>query len=297
MTKMITNATLAAACLVGGALMSSVASAQTASFTSSYTGGSGSTTSCSSTYSIMGKEPTTGRHPVMIWTVGTGQSYTDAMSTAVLDAAVARGFVVASVQYNSGTFGSGSTLTNRARCIYNGASTTSALSKLCARATADCSKGVVVAGLSQGSIMADLARNFDSRVQAAWGTGNGVKYSIYDLTSVVANGTSRVLSNTRLRVINGIQDTFVAGSDGTRTQNERLTGFDCASTATNCLQSNGAGWYIVQNSQVQDGQADHCYMTYGGCSGPSGLDQNWVTGTDVWTLNANLNWLQTFVTP
>lgn len=297
MTKLITRNTLTIGALASAALISSAACAQTASFTSSYTGGSGSSTSCSSTYSIMGKEPTTGRHPLLIWTVGTGQSYTDAMSTAVLNAAVARGFVAASVQYNSGTFGSGSTLTNRARCIYNGANVNSALSKLCARATADCSKGIVVGGLSQGSIMADLARNFDSRVQAAWDTGNGVKYSIYDLTSTVANGSARVLSNTRLRVINGIRDTFLAGSNGTRAQNERLTGFDCSSTATNCLQSNGAGWYIVSDSQVQDGQADHCYMTYGGCIGASSLDNDWVNGTDVWTLNANLDWLQTFVTP
>jgi hypothetical protein len=297
MTKLITRNTLAAGCLLSAALLSSAASAQTASFTSSYTGGSGSTSSCSSTYSIMGREPTTGTHPVLIWTVGTGQSYTDSMSTAVLNAAVARGFVAASVQYNSGSFGSGTTLTNRARCIYNGSNVNSALSKLCARPTANCSKGIVVAGLSQGSIMADLARNFDSRVQAAWGTGNGVKYSIYDLNSVVANGSSRVLSNTRLRVINGIGDTFLKGSDGTRTQNKKLTGFDCGGTATNCLQSGGNGWYIVTNSQVQDGQADHCYMTYGGCSGATGLDNNWVNGTDPWTLSANLNWLQTFTTP
>jgi hypothetical protein len=297
MTKLITRNALTAGCLLGAALLSSAASAQTASFTSSYTGGSGATSSCGSTYSIMGKEPTTGTHPVLIWTVGTGQSYTDSMSTAVLNAAVARGFVAASVQYNSGTFGGGFILTNRARCIYQGSSANSALSKLCARPTADCNKGVVVAGLSQGSIMADLARNFDSRVRAAWGTGNGVKYSIYDLASVLANGSSRQLSNTRLRVINGIRDTYLAGTDGTRTQNGLLTGFACTSTATNCLQSGGHGWYIVTDSQVQDGQADHCYMTYGGCSGATGLDNNWVNGTDAWTLNANLNWLQTFTTP
>ena len=296
MSKSNEQSILAAGCLLGAALLSNAA-VQAADFTSSYTGGSGSSSSCGTSYAIMGKEPTSGTHPVMIWTVGTGQSYTDAMSTAVLNAALARGFVAASVQYNSGTFGSGSTLTNRARCIYNGASTTSALSKLCSRATADCSKGVVVAGLSQGSIMADLARNFDSRVQAAWGTGNGVKYSIYDLTSTVANGTTRALPNTRLRVINGINDTFVSGSDGTRTQNERLTGFDCSSTATSCLQSNGSGWYIVTNAQVQDGDADHCYMTVGGCSGSTGLDSNWMNGTDAWTLNTNMNWLQTFTTP
>jgi hypothetical protein len=296
MTKLITQSTFAAGCLLSAAMLSSTASAQTA-FTSSYSGGNGSSSSCSTSYAITGKEPTTGKHPLFIWTVGTGQSYTDLMSNSIVAAAASRGFLAASVQYNSGSFGSGTTLTNRARCIYNGSSTASALSKLCARASADCSKGVVVAGLSQGSIMADLARNFDSRVQAAWGMGNGVKYSIYDLTSVVANGTSRVLSNTRLRVINGIKDTFVAGSDGTRTQDKKLTGFDCGSSATSCLQSNGSGWYIVSNAQIQDGEADHCYMTVGGCSNSTGLDANWLNTTDPWGLNANLSWLQGFTTP
>jgi len=296
MTRLIIRSSIAASCLLGATLISNAASAQTASFTASYSGGNGSSSSCSSTYSISGKEPTTGRHPVFIWTVGTGESYTDPLSTTLITQMANRGFVTASVQYNSGSFGNSSTLTNRARCIYNGASSTSALYKLCARATADCAKGVVVAGLSQGSIMADLARNFDTRVQAAWGMGNGVKYSIYDLTSAVANGGSRVLSNTRLRVINGIKDTFVSGSDGTRGQNKKLTGFDCGSTATSCLQANGSGWYIVGNAQVQDGEADHCYMTNGGCSA-SALDSNWLNGTDPWTMNANLNWLQTFTTP
>jgi hypothetical protein len=114
---------------------------------------------------------------------------------------------------------------------------------------------------------------------------------------VVANGTSRVLSNTRLRAINGIHDTYVGGSDGTRTQDKKLTGFNCGTTATSCLQSNGSGYYIVTNAQVQDGDADHCYMTVGGCSSPTGLDPTWLNGTDAWTLNTNLNWLQTFTTP
>lgn len=279
-----------------GMLASVAASAQTASFTATYLGQGSYSSSCLTSYGISGKEPTTGRHPVFIWTVGTGQDYKDAMSTTIVDAMVARGFVSASVQYNSGTFAGASTLTGKAKCIYNGASTSSALSKLCARASADCSKGVVVMGLSQGSIMADLARNFDSRVQAAVGFGNGVKYSIYDLTSAVANGY-RTLSNTRLRVINGNTDTFLAGSDQTRGQNAKLTGFSCGSTAQSCLQANGSGWYIVMNNQVQDGNGDHCFMNVGGCTSATGLDPVWVNGSEPWSLQTNLAWLQSFTQP
>jgi len=282
--------------LVSALLAGTTASAQSASFTASYSGNGGSSSSCSTSYNIMGKEPTSGTHPVFIWTVGTGESYTDELSTTFVNAMVSRGFVAASVQYNSGTFGSGTTLSRRAKCIYDASSTASAVSKLCARATADCSKGVVVAGLSQGSIMADLARNFDARVRAAYGTGDGVKYSIYDLNSVVANG-NRSLPSDRLRVINGNRDTFLAGSDQTRTSNQKLTGFNCGSTALSCLQPNGSGWYIVSDTQVQDGQADHCYMLVGGCTSPTGNDPNWVNGAEPWSMNPNLDWLASFTTP
>src|SRR5215831_11353885 len=264
--------------LLGTMLIGTHAAAQTASFAATYSGNGSSSTSCSSTYNIMGKEPTTGTHPVFIWTVGTGETYTDDLSNTMVNAMASRGFVSASVQYNSGTFGSGTTLTNRARCIYNGSSAASAISKLCARSSADCSKGIVVAGLSQGSIMADLAKNFDSRVRAAYGQGDGVKYSIYDLTSAVANG-NRTLPSDHLRVVNGNRDTFLAGSDKTRTSDQKLTGFNCGTSALSCLQSNGSGWYIVSDSQVQDGQADHCYMLIGGCTSPTGIDPGFLNGT------------------
>jgi len=38
----------------------------------------------------------------------------------------------------------------------------------------------------------------------------------------------------------------------------------------------------VSNNQVQDGAGDHCYMLVGGCTNPTGLDPNWVSGTEPW---------------
>jgi hypothetical protein len=272
----------------------------TTSFTATYTGqGSGAST-CNSTFNISGQEPsTTGTFPVFIYMVGTSETFTNASATAAVAGMASRGYVAATVAYNSGTFSGCSTISGKARCIFNPSSSASAISRLCARAKADCSKGIVVGGFSQGAVMATLAKNFDSRVEAAWGMGDGVIYSIFNLTSCMADG-NRALPSNRLRVVDGEKDQFIGPTaSNVRSQFETLTGLSCGSSAFECLQSNGSGWYILQNAEVGDGSADHCYMRRtGDCSGSqSSLDLNWQTGTDAWTLNANLDWLTGFTLP
>ena len=271
----------------------------TTAFTATYTGqGSGAST-CNTTFNISGQEPTTtGTFPVFIYTIGTSETFTNASATAAVAAMASRGFVAATVAYNSGTFSGCSTIAGKARCIFNGASSTSALARLCARAKADCSKGVVVGGFSQGAVIATLAKNFDSRVQAAWGMGDGVRYSIFNLTSCMGNG-NRTLPSSRLRAVDGEKDQFIGpNANNVRSQFLTLTGLSCG-TATSCLQANGSGWYIVTNGQVGDGSADHCYMRRSGdCLGSqNSLDAGWQSGTGPWELNANLDWLKTFTTP
>lgn len=282
-----------------GALLALVwapsAGAQTlSSFTATYSGGSGLI--CGSTYNIRGQEPaTSGRYPVFIYTVGTTEPYDHSSAMAAVTEMASRGYVAATVEYDNGTFGSCSTLQSRAKCIYDSSRSSSAISRICSRAKADCSKGIVVSGFSQGSIMAILAKNHDSRVQAAYGLGAGVQYSIYNLSSCVANG-NRTLPSSRLRIINGEEDAFVGPTESqVRSQNTTTTGYSCP-FATSCLQSNGSGWYIVDNSQVGDNQADHCYMRSGSCIGLT-LDSTWRTGTAPWSLRTNLNWLTQFTTP
>lgn len=272
----------------------------TTSFTATYTGQGSGSTSCNTSFNISGQEPsTTGTFPVFVYMIGTGETFTNASATAAVAAMASRGFVAATVAYNSGTFSGCSTLSGKARCIFNPSSTSSAISRLCSRAKADCSKGVVVGGFSQGAVLATLAKNFDSRVQAAWGMGDGVIYSIFNLTSCMADG-NRTLPSSRLRAVDGQKDQFIGPTaDNVRSQFLTLTGLSCGSTAFSCLQSNGSGWYIIQNAQVSDGSADHCYMRNSGdCSGSqNSLDPRWQTGSDAWELNANLDWLATFTTP
>jgi hypothetical protein len=235
---------------------------------------------------------------VFVYMIGTTESFTNASATAAVTGMAGRGFVAATVAYNSGTFSNCTTISGKARCIFNPSTQTSAVSTLCARAKADCSKGVVVAGFSQGAVMATLAKNFEPRVQAAWGIGDGVRYSFFNLTSCMADG-NRTLPSSRLRAVDGEKDQFIGpNAANVRSQFLTLTGLSCG-TSFSCLQSNGSGWYIVQNAQVGDGSADHCHMRRtGDCGGSqNSLDQGWQTGADPWELNANLDWLTTFTQP
>ena len=271
----------------------------TTSFTATYTGQGNGATTCNTSFNISGQEPTdAGTFPVFIYTIGTTETFTNASATAAVAAMASRGFVAATLAYNSGSFSGCSTIAGKAKCIFTGASSTSALAQLCARPKADCSKGVVAGGFSQGAVIATLAKNFDSRVRAAWGMGDGVTYSFFNLASCMGNG-NRTLTSDRLRAVNGEKDQFIGPTqNNVRSQMLTLTGLSCGSTATSCLQSNGSGWLMVLNGQVGDGSADHCYMrSSGDCGGSqSSLDAGWQTGTAAWELNANLDWLNTFVT-
>lgn len=280
---------------LGAALLgSSVTQAQT-SFTASYTNGS--------TYSISGKEPSaSGKYPVYVHIGGTGETYNGAWAQAAIDAAVARGFVAATVEYDNASFGTCNTISGRAKGIFNAASTASAIAKLCARGKADCSKGVVTGGLSQGSIISVLAKNYDSRVRASMGQGTGSTYTVaYNLESCMADG-KHTQSGDRIRIINGERDMFVGGTEATaRSQAELVTGLKCTGKQS-CFRANGSGWYVVKDYEVADLNADHCFMGNLGtigiqCSGVLAVDPYYRSGSNQWGVIATMNWLKTFVTP
>ena len=279
---------------LGAALLaSSVVQAQT-SFSATYTNGS--------TYKIAGKEPTaTGKYPVYVHIGGTGESYNGNWAMAAVDAAVARGFVAATVEYDNASFGTCTTIGGRAKGIFNSASTASAIAKLCSRAKADCSKGIVTGGLSQGSIISVLAKNYDSRVRASMGQGTGSTYTVaYNLESCMANG-KHAQPGDRIRIINGERDMFVGGTEAiARSQAELVTGLKCFGKQS-CFRTNGSGWYIVKDREVADLNADHCFMGNLGlvgvqCSGLS-VDPYYQYGSNQWGVKATMDWLKKFVTP
>lgn len=271
------------------------ASASAGTFSSSYTAGY-------STYTIKGSEPASGKSPVFIYTVGTSEQFDNGMAMAAVAEMAAKGFVAATVQYDSWLFGSCSQILAKAAAIFNGGSSASAVSKLCARSTADCSKGIVVAGFSQGAIIATNARNYDSRVRAAYGMGAHVAYKSYagnySVATCMTSG-SYTLAPSNLRIVNGESDGFSGGSaGGVRSSSQSVTGKSCGSQAYECLGTNGSGWIMIRNSAVSDGSADHCYQRgTGGCYGSqSTLDSAWRNGSANWGLKANLSWLNGFAT-
>jgi hypothetical protein len=281
------------------ALASSYAAAQT-SFTATYKGGS--TSSCGTTYSIQGKEPSaSGKYPVYVHIGGTGETYNGAWASAAVDAAVARGMVAATIQYDNGSFGTCSTIGQRAKCIFNPSNANSAIAKLCSRAKADCSKGIVTGGLSQGSIISVLSKNYDTRIRASMGQGTGSTYTVaYNLQSCMANGNHSQPGD-RVRIINGERDMFVGGTAAVaRSQGALVTGTSCGLN-NECLRSNGSGYIVVSDYQVQDLYADHCFMglgTYGAqCTGVLAVDAYYQYGSSSWALPATMNWLKGFVTP
>jgi hypothetical protein len=282
------------------ALLSSAAwSAATVSFTDSYNGASASGGSCGTSYSISGVEPAdTAKHPVFVYTVGTTETYNDAAAMAAVHSMAAKGFVAATVGYGTSSFGDCSVIKSKTSCIYDPNNSASAIAKLCSRASADCSKGIVTGGFSQGSVIAIQAKNYDARVQAAFGMGAHNLYSTYNLSACMNNG-NHTLTSDRLRISAGDVDIFPGGTQATVQKSETaVTGKTCADKSFSCLNSNGSGWIIVKDSQVQDLSADHCFMRYGGCSlNENNLDTGWSSGTLDWQLGANLNWLSGYATP
>jgi hypothetical protein len=268
------------------------------SFTDTYSG-SGGTSSCSTSYKISGVEPASGKHPVFLYMVGTTETYNNGQAMAAVNEMAAKGFVAAAIDYNSGSFGTCSQIGQKAACIFKPTSSASAVSKLCARATADCSKGVVVAGFSQGSVIATTAKNYDARVRAAYGMGAHTLYTTYNMNSCMKAG-AYTLPATNLRIVNGESDIFPGGTSATvRSSSQNVTGKSCGLTANSCLNANGSGWIMVQGLQVGDLSADHCYQrASGGCVGLQDLlDNGWRNGSDPWQLKANLTWLAGFATP
>jgi hypothetical protein len=150
----------------------------------------------------------------------------------------------------------------------------------------------VLSGFSQGSVLATLARNFDTRVRAVYGQGIGVQYNAVDLRACMLDG-AHTLPADRLRAVSGEVDAFLGGSaSAVQGQQQELTGLTCAPGTTSCVRANGSGWRLVRNTEVSDGAADHCYMHNSKCAGA--LDTGWNTGPGEWGLNYNLDWLTGF---
>ena len=254
---------------------------------------------------LAGHEPVaSGTYPVFIWLTGTTMSWWTEDDQAYTQEMAQRGFVAASIDYPNKFYPTScGALTDKAALLFGENDPSVALSQICARPKADCSKGIVTAGFSQGAHLAALAANFDSRVAASFLIGHGTQATdTNDLSGCLAAATID-LPTDRIRSIVGDADGYF-GCDpdgltcdrpGIRTQQELVTGVSCGPGAFDCLAADGSGFYIVQASETDDGEAPHCF-TYTGLCGPD-FDLNYANPTGPWSLEPSLDWLASFAAP
>jgi hypothetical protein len=212
--------------------------------------------------------------------------------------AAAQGFVAIAPSYDSLLAETPSNLDGRSACMFGASRSTNVVSYACSLPEADCSHGVVVAGFSQGGAIAILAKNYNQQVQAAWALGVNQPDSPAE---VAAPAGTRALPNSKLRINVGQLDVTGGGSQPLDLSGPNaLTGVSCGA-AYQCLQPDGAGYYVVANSEVADKSADHCYWVsinywFYGCQAKptvAGLDPGFAPpSTTPWSLIANLNWLR-----
>jgi hypothetical protein len=246
-------------------------------------------------HGAIGHEPSAaGRHPLFLYLTGTRMGYDGPEARKITEEMARRGFVALSVQYENRVYAYCNSLRAKAQCVFGKSGSESALAKLCARANVDCARGVVVAGFSQGANLSAMARDYDPRVLAALllGHGNRAARSMDTTQCQAASATAFDLHQTR--AIDGEHDGFFGDTaEGVRRQLEIVSGRSCPG-ATDCLQPDGSGWYIVRDAQLRDASADHCYFldaADGYCAKFKGLDANWAQGNEPWALQPNLDWL------
>lgn len=288
-----TGALLVSACgSSAGVSLQEVIDAETApleSFSTSYTG---RVDGALVAQPIDGFEPEAdGGYPVLLFMTGTFGRNTIPTSMAFVHRAAARGFVAGSVDYeNTARFGCG-VMRDKAAAVYSDTfAADNAIEVLCSRPKADCSKGIVVAGHSQGSFMAILAGDYDPRVRAVAALGTGYDLALgADMERCLVD--ERQLPAARILGINGQADHTFGGALAAVSQLNELAARSCDTSDFECLdEASAQGWIRVRHAQVADGHADHCFMMHDRCASKE-IDPHWVWGSDAFSLDATLAFL------
>jgi pimeloyl-ACP methyl ester carboxylesterase len=263
---------------------------------------------------MVGREPVAaGAYPVFLYLPGTGDVADNPVAVSVVESMASRGFVAASIAYDS-LSGLGAILDDpaqacpildkKADCLF-GAGEGSAIALLCARDQADCGRGIVLAGHSQGSALAIAAADHDDRVRAAWGLSGGIHTEINAGIVVRADSSAcappaaRALPADRLRLVNGESEQLLG--DSLQQDVRDLTGIDCPLGTLECLRPDGSGWTFFPDAANEDGRgvSQHCYMVNspaGDCTASTGLNSTWTDGTASYAREPSLTWLASHTT-
>jgi hypothetical protein len=261
-------------------------------FSGNYVAAEGTATSCDAAVTddaYIGREPTAGTHPVLIYLRGSLGNHAANVPITILETAAKRGFVAVSADYIDTDNDLQTELGARqqAECIYDLDEPSSMASIACARARADCNKGIVAMAHSQGGGYSIIAADVEPKVVAVLNIGwiNGLNGGQLEASLNPPPLGTRKLPSSALRAYSGEGEAY-----STTDLNER-TGESCGAVL-NCLNAHGSGWYKVANADMNDGSADHCWFMQSGCteSTPAvGRDTN--PGTTPWHLRSMIGWL------
>ena len=264
-------------------------------FSTQYTLGSGKTAKIL----IFSPTSSSAHLPIFIWVHGTNCKYDDSISRGILASFAERGLVSASIEYADGYLAGNScnVVQPKAKQIFSPTAGTAISAILAMVPAADPTKGILVAGFSQGSSIAALSKVYNSNVRAAWLLSTGTTKIVgitFDLSCIAASLTGL----TQMRAINGIGDPVDGGgyrsSDSemeliNRENLKGVTGVCLECTGLSASLSNGVGWEMVPNSAVVDGVADHFYFYKSLLSAEP--DANWDSTEESWGRKYNVNWL------
>jgi hypothetical protein len=240
-----------------------------------------------------------GPYPVFIWLAGTFEYYNDPMASFLMTEMNLRGFLAASVAYdNNEWFQTCMAYEPRAQGIFSSSQPATAAQSVCSLSSANCNPanqgGIVVMGASQGGLLAVQAKNYNPNVLAVYAMSIGdYAPAAYDYFPCV-DKTSTAFPSDKMTVIDGQNDEIF---QPVQPQLQNITGLTCAAGSIQCWNSDGSGggWYIVQNSEVQSGDANHCYFISNSDCLAIG-DTTWLFGSENWSVGPNLDWLASFGT-
>lgn len=264
---------------------------------------------CTDTQKIYGARPTTpGTYPVLLYLHGTFADWgKNKEGQEFVKRAASMGYIAMALTYDSNQSLNESGLQRQAFCMFDQNHAANGISTVCAVSGADCSKGVVLTGFSQGAAIAAIAKNYNPQVKAVWAIGlSAYVYPKYKVPTDVlpAPYGTRALPNDKL-VINMGQSSSL-GKKNLLVQDmpslQQLTGVNCGDSLT-CLQTNGSGYYVVANNEVADGTADHAYWmrvnswweksSLSFSLSPKKFDPGFdLPSTTEWSIARNLDWLK-----
>ena len=247
---------------------------------------------------ISGFEPVDeGTFPVFVWVEGTGVHYWNYNGVVFSEEMAKRGFVAVSVAYDNVQYTIDcNQLDQKTKGVFDSRDDGSALHAVCEREKADCDKGIVVAGWSQGAHLAVRAKDFNPLVKAVLPFGNGISaYPGHDLTACLGIANTAI-EGSKIRSLVGAADEFFGcNPDGTgcqrpgiREQQEETTGHQCEEDAFSCINDDGSGWYIVQNHETTWGADNHGFWL---SFATGDFDPAFLAGDAWWSLNSSLDWL------